>query len=175
MGVLLQVVLIFAWQRHNPMDAPLYFYKRYDQLIYPTKHKPKSKFLELTKEKRRENIGCLGCLSSCCSACLENDDCCCSCTGVDSSDIPPWMLVQVFFFTVGGTAACSTDEQVLENRAKTFYLENTRRFYIETYREYGSITSFDELLQVKLKERGVCNAPGPWPFFLLLISLGSPP
>lgn len=154
-----------------PWMPPLYFYKRYDQVVYP-QHKPKTTYLELTRKKRSyqssgndETDPLLCMLTCCCTICLDNDECCCSCTGVEDADVPAWMLVQQFFFTVGGFAACSYDEKDLHDRATQYYEANTMRFYRETYSEYGLIDSFEALVHAKVREMGgePSAAPAPTP------------
>jgi hypothetical protein len=145
-----------------PWMPPLYFYKRYDQVTYPNPQKARTSYLKLTKQKRQDPSGLLHCLTCCCTCCLDDEDCYCSCTGVDSGHIPAWMKVQAHFYTVGGTAACCPREENFESRASQFYLENTRRFYRETY---SDVSSFQELFEAKCRERGVPvpSTPAPPP------------
>ena len=126
-----------------PWAPPLYFYKRYDNVVYPKG--TKSRYHEL--KKRKEPSGCIECCF-CCLGCFDEDDCCYSCASVDESDVPPWMSVQGFFVTVGGSAACCTDKNTMADRALSFYSDNTERFYKQEYGE--NIKSFDDLFASRL-------------------------
>ena len=102
-----------------PWSPPLYFYKRYDKLYYPNNRH--STYRELTRETREQNVPCLcWCCYKCTDSCMDEEEGCCACGGVEKHDIPSYMSVGRHLIVVGCGDACQNidDDDVGLERAR---------------------------------------------------------
>lgn len=132
-----------------PWAPPLYFYKRYEKLTYPSGGY--STYRELTRETRENQVPCLcWCCYECTDECMDEEEGCCACGGIEKHKIPSYMSVGRHLLTVGCGSACENIDDgdiVLERVTKTVEAD-TAKFFMSTYG--GDVKNFEELCNAQL-------------------------
>lgn len=140
-----------------PWSPPLYFYKRYDRLHYPSNTR-NTTYRELTRETREANVPCLCWLCyKCTEECMEEEEGCCACGGIEKHDIPSYMSTGRHLFIVGCSDACENidDDDVVIERARKVMQADTEKFYMSAYG--GDFKSFEELCSAQLGGGGMAQ------------------